>query len=287
VVRRTQSATALYDVAPAPDGALWALHLYKGRRVPVRIDRRTLLSEPADAPAADLVPAVPPGRLPLAGDHEYKASSPRNWTLLFAFAQIAAGNNYRGEFLLLGSAAMLAADRLRNHVLGIQAQAYGSLQLTNAEIFYGNQEHRIQWQASLFQELRPNGPTFERLGMPTGDFLSSTASSARAHWPARSTSSCVQGAVAGGVTFRAEPFWRLAGANHVARRCQRARRLAGEQQDPPAHRGDTVGRLHQPAWPPVHRRSPRLRHAGGDRRRRSQRATGGPTCAATPSTTCR
>ena len=81
----------------------------------------------------------------------------------------ASRRNYRGETLVLGSGAAIAADRLRNHVAGLFFQAYGSLKLTDANLFYANQEHRIQWQAELFQELRYKfDRTFDRLGIPLG-----------------------------------------------------------------------------------------------------------------------
>ncbi len=212
VLRRTRSATALYDVHAAPDGALWALHLYKGRRTAVRIDRRTLLSEPAAAPLADLVPAVEPGRLPLAGDQPYKASSLKNWTILGAFGVIGVGQNYRGETLVLGSGAAVAADRLRNHVAGLFFQAYGSLQLTDANLFYANQEHRIQWQAELFQELRYKfDRTFDRLGIPLGTIVSVDrffGGRFVARYPFDQFLHVQGGVAAGGVDFLVDPYWR-------------------------------------------------------------------------------
>ncbi len=167
VLRRTRAATGLYDVTGGPDGHLWALHVYEGRRVPSRIDRRSLLSEPMNAPAEDPIPPREPWRVPITGDADYKASSVSNWQLLFAFANIAYGRNYRGDNILFGSLAAIGADRLRNHVIGAVASAYGSFALTTAELFYANQEHRLQWQASVFQDLRPRfDDTFRQFDDP-------------------------------------------------------------------------------------------------------------------------
>jgi hypothetical protein len=213
VVRRTQASTALYDVAAAPDGDLWALHLYKGKRVPVRIERRTLMSEPAPGPVIDPVPAVEPSRLRIAGDQPYQASSMANWELLAAFANIGVGRDYRGDTLILGAAAIVAADRLRNHVVGLFGQALGTLATTEVDLFYSNQEHRLQWQAELFQEPRWRlDYTFDRLGMSLGGPILSIdryfGGRFEARYPFDQFLHVQAGAGAGGVDFVLDPYYR-------------------------------------------------------------------------------
>ncbi|HTM22788.1 MAG TPA: hypothetical protein VL172_19835 [Kofleriaceae bacterium] len=213
VVRRTQASTALYDVAAAPDGQLWALHLYQGRRVPVLIERRTLMSEPAPGPAVDPVPAIEPGRLAIKGDQPYEASSLSNWQLLSAFANIGVGNDYRGNTLILGAAAIVAADRLRNHVVGLFGQALGTLGTTEVDLFYSNQEHRLQWQVDLFQEPRWRYDyTFDRLGMSLGGPILSVdrffGARFEARYPFDQFLHVQAGVAAGGVDFLLDSYWR-------------------------------------------------------------------------------
>jgi hypothetical protein len=151
IIQRTDLPTGIFDLAPGPEGGMWALFQYAGERRIVRITRDKFLNLAgpsgltaggADNPLAD--------RPHLAlGDAElYRPWSPSNWQLdnVFALAGVGGGS-------IFGRAYATASDRLRTHGLVLTVDAYGSLDLTDARLLYINEAERFTWGAGPFQEV--------------------------------------------------------------------------------------------------------------------------------------
>ena len=160
VVRRSDTATALYSPGPGPAGSLWALHYRAGRLRPVRLPRAAWLDQPVPAAADDARPD-PPARMALAGAAPYRTWSLDNWTLGPVLALL--GGSAQGLF---GQGIALASDRLRNHTLVARILALGTWELIDTDVFYTNQERRTIWGAGLFQSVSLRyDTTFSDLGL--------------------------------------------------------------------------------------------------------------------------
>jgi hypothetical protein len=147
VTRRTEINTGLFDLAPGPNGALWALYHQGGRRRPVMMASQRLLTleslpQPEAAPARAIPHRALPGAVP------YAALAPRNWELGPPFGFIGAGSGG-----IVGQVVASAADKLRNHALLLNVAILGSLSLTDGYLVYLNQEKRITWGTGVFQSL--------------------------------------------------------------------------------------------------------------------------------------
>ncbi|RMG16247.1 MAG: tolB protein precursor protein [Deltaproteobacteria bacterium] len=147
VVRRTDISTGLFDVSPGPDGDLWALFHYAGRKRIVRVPKAKLLTLEAPPASSPAEPRRLPRR-PLRGAVAYDAFTPRNWELGTLFGFFGAGGS--GVF---GQLIASASDRLRNHVLVTNLYVLGSFDLTDGYAVYVNQEGRLTWGSGLFQSL--------------------------------------------------------------------------------------------------------------------------------------
>ncbi|HZA13869.1 MAG TPA: tolB protein precursor protein, partial [Myxococcaceae bacterium] len=147
VTRRTDINTGLFDLAPGPNGSLWALYHHGGRRKPVMIASQRLLTletlpQPEAAPARSIPHRALPNAVP------YAALAPRNWELGPPFGFIGAGSGG-----IVGQVVASAADKLRNHALLLNLAILGNISLTDGYLVYLNQEKRITWGTGLFQSL--------------------------------------------------------------------------------------------------------------------------------------
>jgi hypothetical protein len=147
LIRRTDVATGLYDVSAGPDGSVWALYHSGHRRMPVRLASRSLLAETVAAAPPD-TPATRPPQRSVAVDHPYDPFSLSNWAPDGLF--VLAG--FSGD-ALFGSLVATASDRLNDHALILSTSIYGSFDLTDAELTYINQEHRLVWGLGVFHSV--------------------------------------------------------------------------------------------------------------------------------------
>ncbi|HKU37438.1 MAG TPA: hypothetical protein VJR89_04805, partial [Polyangiales bacterium] len=149
VHKETDVATGLFDVSPGPDNSVWALHHYSAERNPVRIARKRLLQEPTTT-LADQQPPEPPRTRSLVGAEPYDVLSLSNWELgsIYVLAGVS------GEGSVMGQIMAGANDRLRDHGLVLSMSTYGELALTDAQLTYVNEAHRVIWGMGLFNDLR-------------------------------------------------------------------------------------------------------------------------------------
>lgn len=149
IVRRTDIATGLFDLSPGPNGGLWALFHYRGRRHPVQLKKEELLTLealPITQNPGEPQRAYTIARTSLDGSKPYNTLDPDNWQLDPPFGYIGAGGSQ-----IVGQVFAQATDRLRNHGLILNAAVLGRFDLTNGVLLYVNQERRISWAAGLFQ----------------------------------------------------------------------------------------------------------------------------------------
>jgi hypothetical protein len=148
VFRRTDIVTGLFDASPGPGQSIWALFHHRGQRQPVRIPSARFLSAEVDMPMADTPPQIFPTRS-LDEAEPYAPFALRNWEISNIFGILGASGS--GVF---GQLVLLTNDRLRNHAVFLNVLAFGSLESTQADLTYLNQEHRLIWGAGLFQDVR-------------------------------------------------------------------------------------------------------------------------------------
>lgn len=151
-VQRTDLPTGIFDLAPGPEGSIWALFHYGGERRIVRITRDKFLNtgEPAQAPMLSMRRAGLEKRphIPLGEAELYAPWSVSNWQLdnVFALAGVGGGS-------IFGRVFATASDRLRTHGVVLDISAYGSLNLTDARLMYINEASRFTWGAGPFQSV--------------------------------------------------------------------------------------------------------------------------------------
>lgn len=166
VAQRSAIPTSVSDPSPGPDGGLWALMLMRGDAQPARLDGRALLDGPP-VPVAP-APALNPDPLPrrtLDTDTAYRPLSPSNWDIENVFGVVGAGAG-----VIYGQAYVAAADQLRDHSLVLTVAAYGSPELTDAQLFYLDQSRRYSWGLGAFQSLRFRiDTTFDDLVFQSGE----------------------------------------------------------------------------------------------------------------------
>ncbi|HEX7478853.1 MAG TPA: hypothetical protein VF331_13690 [Polyangiales bacterium] len=148
VHKETDVSTGLFDVSPGPDGSVWALHHFGADRYPVRIERERFLATPRPS-AADAQAPTPPGTLSLARAQPYKALDLHNWSLGSIF--LLAGVSGSAVF---GQVVASANDRLRDHGLLLSLATWGDTALTDASLFYFNEQKRVVWGAGAFNYVR-------------------------------------------------------------------------------------------------------------------------------------
>jgi hypothetical protein len=149
VRKETDVATGLFDVAPGPDGSIWALHHHSAERNPVRIARKRLLGE-VKSTLADVQPPEPPRTRSLVGAQPYDVLGISNWELgsIFLLAGVSGDGSVMGQ-IMAG-----ANDRLRDHGLVLALATYGEFALTDAQLTYVNESQRLIWGLGLFNDLR-------------------------------------------------------------------------------------------------------------------------------------
>ncbi|HZH04287.1 MAG TPA: tolB protein precursor protein, partial [Myxococcaceae bacterium] len=147
-IRHTSIATGLFDAGAGPNGDLWALLHDQGRRKLARVPAAELRSLSRQEQDAGQAPRLFPSR-PLPSAISYDPFSIRNWELGSPFILVGAGAGG-----IYGQAFASATDRLRNHVLLLNASVFGSFELTDGFLLYVNQERRVTWGGGPFQALR-------------------------------------------------------------------------------------------------------------------------------------
>ncbi|MEQ1564309.1 MAG: tolB protein precursor protein [Myxococcota bacterium] len=148
-VRLTDLPTGAYEPATGPDDALWSLVLARGQLRPALIDAKNQRAITADGPRGAMGPDV---RLPtreLDGSSAYRPLDVRNWGIDGGFAALGAGPG--GVY---GQLYLSFSDRLRDHAMLVVAEAYGTPELTDAQILYLDQRARLTWGAGPFHSLR-------------------------------------------------------------------------------------------------------------------------------------
>lgn len=148
-VRLTDLATGVFEPATGPDDGLWSLVLYRGRMRPALIKSEVMRAELDSTP---LGAAGPPVHLPhedLDAATRYDPYDIRNWGIDGGFAAIGAGvGGVYGQLYLSFS------DRLRDHAVIVVAQAYGTPELTDAQVLYLDEQARFTWGFGPFHQLR-------------------------------------------------------------------------------------------------------------------------------------
>lgn len=148
VVRKTDVTTGLFNPSPGPSGGIWALFHHSGRRVPVQITSNKLGEFDERSSAPDVAAGTFESRS-LEGSRDYQPLALKNWELNHGFGIL--GITSSGIF---GQLFASASDRLRNHRLLLDFVAFGSFDLTDGALTYINQQNRIVWGASAFQDFR-------------------------------------------------------------------------------------------------------------------------------------
>lgn len=147
-IRRTDIVTGLFDTSPGPGQSVWALFHHRGQRQPVRIPAARFLSTDVPMAQTDTPPQVFATRS-LEEAEDYEPFALRNWEISNIFGILGASGS--GVF---GQLVLLTNDRLRNHALFLNVLAFGTLESTQADLTYLNQEQRLIWGAGLFQDVR-------------------------------------------------------------------------------------------------------------------------------------
>ncbi|MCB9689572.1 MAG: tolB protein precursor protein [Alphaproteobacteria bacterium] len=148
-VRLTDLAVGAFEPAPGPDGGLWTLIQHHGRLRPTLMKSEAQRTLPGEAaPAAQGPPIRLPTR-PVSSAVPYVPLDPRNWGIDGGFAAVGAGPG--GVY---GQVYLSFSDRLRDHGLLLVADAYGTPELTDAQLLYLDQSGRVTWGAGPFHDLR-------------------------------------------------------------------------------------------------------------------------------------
>jgi hypothetical protein len=145
-VRRSGVPTGVFSPVPAPDG-VWVLHHEAGERQIARLANTEMLDEAGPAPAR-AGPAEPIERLEIEEVAAYEPFSLDNWSVGPIFGLFGAST--QGVF---GQGIAVASDRLRDHALILQIQAFGEWDLIDGDLFYTNARRRTLWGGGIFQEV--------------------------------------------------------------------------------------------------------------------------------------
>jgi hypothetical protein len=145
----TDLPTGAFEPTTGPDDGLWSMVLYRGRMQPALIRSKVMRGLPDEAPAAAAGPAARFPMQDLGGAEPYRPYDVRNWGIDGGFAAIGAGQG--GVF---GQLYLSFSDRLRDHALIVVAQAYGTPELTDAQVIYYNEQSRLSWGGGPMHSLR-------------------------------------------------------------------------------------------------------------------------------------
>jgi hypothetical protein len=145
-VRRTGTSTGMFAPAPAP-GGVWVLHHFQGRRRIARMPEAQMIEEPRPR-VANHGPPEPLAAMGLDEAVEYDPFSLSSWGLGPVFGVFGASAEG-----IYGQGIAVATDRLRDHMMVLQLQAFGSFDLIDGDLFYTNARHRVLWGGGLFQDV--------------------------------------------------------------------------------------------------------------------------------------
>ena len=145
-VRRSGLSTGAFSPAPAPRG-VWVLHHFQGRRRIARMPTDAMIEEPRPRVANHGLPD-PLDAMSLSDATEYEPWRLDSWALGPVFGVFGA--SAEGIF---GQGIAVATDRLRDHTMVLQLQAFGSFDLIDGDLFYTNARHRVAWGGGLFQDV--------------------------------------------------------------------------------------------------------------------------------------
>ena len=145
-IRRSASPTGVFSPVPAP-GGVWVLEHHQGERRVARLGDDDMLAESGPEPAAPR-PADPIERLEIDEVAAYDPWSLDSWGVGPVFGVFGA--SAQGIF---GQGIAVASDRLRDHSVILQLQAFGDFELIDGDLFYTNARRRTLWGGGLFQSL--------------------------------------------------------------------------------------------------------------------------------------
>ncbi len=162
--RLTNFTTGLWNPAAAPGSrAVWAQTFFHGRFRLVQVPRLAWLDEPAKtvAPAPGPAPPFPVEPFPETVPR-YDSYSLGNWHLDGAIVFGGAATN-----AVAGRAVLLFSDVLRDNLLYLDLEVYGSFDYTQGLVLFENRAHRTAWALGAYQFVTLQ---FDRLN-PTLSFL--------------------------------------------------------------------------------------------------------------------
>jgi hypothetical protein len=148
-VRLTDLPTGAFEPSTGQKDGLWSLVLYRGRMQPALIKSSVQRALPVDPKPGAAGPALPPPEEPVSGATPYQPLDLRNWGIDGGFAALGAGPG--GVY---GQLYLSFSDRLRDHALIVVAEAYGTPELTDAQVLYLDERARLSWGAGPFHSLR-------------------------------------------------------------------------------------------------------------------------------------
>jgi hypothetical protein len=149
----TDFTTGLSNPALAPNGrGIFASTFHGGTFKLVEVPKVAWLEGPAIPvpPPAGEVLTIPAADLPVEVA-EYEASSLRNWKPEAGFIYGGGGGS-----TVVGRAAALFSDMLRDHILFIDLAVYGSFDYTQGLVLYENRADRIGWTGGAFHFVQQN-----------------------------------------------------------------------------------------------------------------------------------
>ncbi len=149
----TDFTTGLTNPALAPKGrGVFASTFHGGSFKLVEVPKVAWLEGPATPipPPAGEVLTIPTAELPVEVS-DYEAFSLRNWKPEAGFIYGGGGGS-----TVVGRAAALFSDMLRDHILFVDLAVLGSLQYTQGLVLYENRANRIGWIGGAFHFLQQN-----------------------------------------------------------------------------------------------------------------------------------
>lgn len=149
----TDFTTGLTSPALAPKArGIFASTFYGGTFRLVEVPRVAWLegaATPIPPPAGDALP-IPAAELP-SDVTDYRALSPRNWKPEAGFIYGGGGGS-----AVVGRAAVLFSDMLRDHVLFVDLSVLGSFNYTQGLVLYEDRAGRIGWTGGAFHFVQQN-----------------------------------------------------------------------------------------------------------------------------------
>jgi hypothetical protein len=153
ILKKTNVDMGFSHLSPGLDGEILGLYFQSGEKRLVNIPKAALAGNSESKPRPDKIPEIPNHTLlnesfPLDQALDYNASKVENWE--FGSTLVLLGGSARG---IAGQAVTSVHDKLRNHIVGLNASFYGSWTLFDGQLTYINQERRVIWAAGPFQDI--------------------------------------------------------------------------------------------------------------------------------------